>query len=855
MKLRGLGLAAVLMTLAVPAGAQDAPQPPPTPPPAAAPRQKVYTAQQKPRVAVMQFENTNQLAKEQKYGESVSAMLITFLKRKSQLVVVERQNLDKVLNEWKLEGSGATAPENAEQKKELEVIDAILDGRVTVLGDKGNEEVEIDARLISKDDAHIISAGHQRGKTATLRNVVEMLGIELEHGFLRPYYGSLTVTVTEPTNARIFLTPVLSVNASDDEKPPIELDQTVSPQAQQILYDKWVTVPTVATISNLLGGYYTIRIDRPGYEGVSTDNSKMVVQDSFGQMTPRQINGDPLKPEQQRFLVQITPFETKKWPADNKPITLVKKGGSITVQARREFLEREYKPTEGLSELKTYVRAETSAGAAAASAPALLEINNRDDLTGAIANADGPVGPSVLVQKKLDPLNACEYKSGQGVFEDFLGGRILVEDYHKIGEAAGKKLPVGSYRVYAAMPNYAWLTSPVFDVADKVDDRVVQLDLRRLRGTVTVMRTEAPSPEHHIVLEGTETKYKQTVALDFTGKKTINDLPVDTYTVTTDQPGFNEWRGTFTLTATNVKPIVDEDGCAVTAARPPVATFAFDLKTQAWLAGRLTKMNKFSNDSLSRRPDFSDLLDQLMKAEEGRRPATGAAANDALLVGRSQNNGDVKTQQLNEYMRLYLRQIDLLYLDDSDVKRLLKLPQTAEMIRTYISRGGAVFCFISEPGDFSSLFGTTLTLDPKPEEHGELELRQGDVSQIQLDLKVEFPQKRTFPTLRFGSKEPLGEWRVVAFRRKGRKEPAIVEYGDLNTGGYVLAWLDSIDKLEDHQLTQQAFATVEKRAIAWSIYLMYRRLGPNSQDRREAQDRLQTLSFNARGEGKIVPPK
>src|SRR5205807_10092244 len=126
-------------------------------------------------------------------------------------------------------------------EKSIERIDVILDGRVTVLNDKGadGEQVEIDARLISKDEkaGHIISAGHQQGRSSDLRNVVEKLGMELENGFLRPYYGSLTVSVSEPTNVRVYLTPVLSVNASDDEKPAIELDQTVSPQAQQVLYD------------------------------------------------------------------------------------------------------------------------------------------------------------------------------------------------------------------------------------------------------------------------------------------------------------------------------------------------------------------------------------------------------------------------------------------------------------------------------------------------------------------------------------------------------------------------------------------------------------------------------------------
>ena len=191
------------------------------------------------------------------------------------------------------------------------------------------------------------------------------------------------------------------------------------------------------------------------------------------------------------------------------------------------------------------------------------------------------------------------------------------------------------------------------------------------------------------------------------------------------------------------------------------------------------------------------------------------------------------------------------------MQRLLRLPQAAGLIQSYIDRGGAVFCFVSQPGDFSSLFGSQVNLEPRPEQHSELELRPGDVSQVQLDLKLEFKEKRDFPTLRVSSKEPLTDWRVVAYRRKGRKEPAIMEKGDLKTGGYVLVWLDSLDRLEDHPLKEQALAAVEKRAIAWSIYLMYRRLGPASQDRREAEDRLQSLVFNARGEAKIIqlPPR
>lgn len=79
---------------------------------------------------------------------------------------------------------------------------------------------------------------------------------------------------------------------------------------------------------------------------------------------------------------------------------------------------------------------------------------------------------------------------------------------------------------------------------------------------------------------------------------------------------------------------------------------------------------------------------------------------------------------------------------------------------------------------------------------------------------------------------------------------------DPASGGYVLVWLDSINALLlDHPLTQQTLGAVEQRAIAWAQYLMYRRFGPQSNERREAQNKLQTFLVSANGEAKILPPK
>lgn len=865
-----------------------------------------FTAQHKAKVAVMKFENTNAEATAQGFGASVSAMLITFLKRQSQLVVVERQNLDLLLDEWKKRETGVVqAPPDTDplqapvldptqalalpapqQQPLFEYIDAILDGRVTVLGDCGDNRrdaqgarapapppsedrcsVEIDARLISPRDAHIIAAAHRSGKRSDLRSTVEALGVDLEQGLLRPYYGNLTLTVDQPTNVRVFLTPILRKGASDDERPAVPLDRTFTPQPTQVLVEKWVTTPNVANVASLLGGWYSVRLERPGFESVGVDNTRLQLNDTAGQ-TPRleQINGAPLTPEQQSFVVQIVPFETRKWPTDGRQVQLSKKGGSVAIRVRREFLDREYREPADVAGLKTFLRAETRdpRDARRGTGVAMLEINDRSDLdaaaTGAVQGAATLNAAALQIQSRLDDISRCSYEPSRPVFEEFAGGRLLIEDYHRLPAGQARRLPVGSYRISALAPNYWVRTTSVFDVADKVDDRIVQVDLKRMTGAVTVTRTEPPSPGSHMVLQGRDTKFRQQVPLDFTGRKTIVDLPVDTYDVSTDLPGFDQWKGWFVLESdANIpgKPSVeaakaeaDAGDCVVKEEKVPEATFAFDLKTQPWLGGRVERMNRFSNPNVSVRKDFTQRFDTFVSGEQKKQPDPARAANDAGSVLVARPTAAIEADDQLEYLQWYLGQIDLLYLDDADMQRLVKLPAAAKMVRDYIDRGGAVYCFISQPGDYASILGAPISFDTKRNARKEIELRQGDVKQLQLNLKLEFQQAREFPTLRVG-KEGTTPWKVVAYRKKG-KEPAILEKGEVGSGGYVLVWLDSLTQLPEHKITEDALATIEKRAFAWAQFLMYRRVGPNSPLRADAESKLNT-PFSASGEGKVLP--
>src|SRR6185295_13708599 len=94
-----------------------------------------YTAQRRPRVTVLAFDDTNTGAVQTRYGSSVEAMLVTFLKRKSQFVVIERQKLGSLLAEKQRlqKGMVQVAADDKEGQALLEKIDVFVLGSVTLL--------------------------------------------------------------------------------------------------------------------------------------------------------------------------------------------------------------------------------------------------------------------------------------------------------------------------------------------------------------------------------------------------------------------------------------------------------------------------------------------------------------------------------------------------------------------------------------------------------------------------------------------------------------------------------------------------------------------------------------------------
>ena len=137
---------------------------------------KVIPPEQRLKIAVFPFENANALTEELKLGESVSEMLITALINTQCFNVIERSQLNKLLEEQKLSQSGAIDTETA-----VEVGKVLgCDGVVIVSISKLDRVIEADARLIEVTTAQALLAVSGRSNSIDqLRGMAEQMAKEL----------------------------------------------------------------------------------------------------------------------------------------------------------------------------------------------------------------------------------------------------------------------------------------------------------------------------------------------------------------------------------------------------------------------------------------------------------------------------------------------------------------------------------------------------------------------------------------------------------------------------------------------------------------------------------------------------
>lgn len=132
---------------------------------------KSFGEQGKTQIAIMEFPNVNGTITE--LGKLIPEELTTRLFQTGEFQVVERQLLNKVLQEQKLGMSGMIDASSAAQIGKLLGVDAIVTGTVTDRGDA----IRINARMIETEKAHVFAVA----SVSVIRenHLIGMLGKEI----------------------------------------------------------------------------------------------------------------------------------------------------------------------------------------------------------------------------------------------------------------------------------------------------------------------------------------------------------------------------------------------------------------------------------------------------------------------------------------------------------------------------------------------------------------------------------------------------------------------------------------------------------------------------------------------------
>lgn len=735
-----------------------------------------YTAQRPPRVAVLEFDDPNTEAAQKKYAATAEAMLVTFLESNSQFAVVERQKLSWLYEEKRRIQQGLVDPEDDGASELLKKADAFILVNVSLLD---GSRIEIDTKLFSGFDAEIVATAQRSGPKDCLRAIVERLGAALEQDFLRPYQGKLRVEFTGLENVRIFLTPIPLNTAPDEDKVPAEQSSTVKTGNDFDTVESWITNPAIYTVENLLSGWYTLRLARPGYEDLVTDNRRFEVrlrsgrEEAYDRKTGLPLN--QMDPDLRRFVVRVDPQAPTVIDGDALGFTFRKKGGSLALRVKRKYLDT------GFLHVPQRV---------------LLMGGKRLDLNRSEEPRKPAAEPQCDLLREQPPPLPDDARTlvalGQTFdFAAFKGGELIIEDYR------GEVVPTGQYQL-ALWDTHYRVQRLIVTVRDGDRGKVVKSDLAR-ETLPLILKTTGAEPAHHAILEGRETGFRLELPLDFTDAKE-RGLPADTYKVSTNVPGLDGWKRTIEHFPGNPIPPRHYPKSSAhvlevtrTYEGKPVAPSSLIVKTRFVLAGRLDVLSRaldLSSDDLFIDGEVEKILDLLLR-EPRRQPGP------------------------SDDLRRRLEITDLLIFNPRDMALLRQSPETVAVVQDYVKKGGALFAFVSEPGDYSVIVGAPLV--------------------------IETPSKvlTKRPLL---SKFPPESWRVIAFT-EGRRAPKVLERGEKKTGGYVALWLDDPSTFRDRSgraipKIQETRGKVEERVLKWARYLMYRRYDKTGKLRRQAEEAL-----------------
>jgi tetratricopeptide (TPR) repeat protein len=132
----------------------------------------------RPNLAVFTFDETNPQKPLQGWGASLAEMLTTALINSGSYRIIERKQLQKVLEEQALAQSGALDSETAVVVGKIMSLDAVVVGSISAL----TSALEADARILDVETGEAIAATHSRAASADeLRQIAETLAQDISN--------------------------------------------------------------------------------------------------------------------------------------------------------------------------------------------------------------------------------------------------------------------------------------------------------------------------------------------------------------------------------------------------------------------------------------------------------------------------------------------------------------------------------------------------------------------------------------------------------------------------------------------------------------------------------------------------
>ena len=121
---------------------------------------KIIIKGEKVKIGIIEFQSLNEEAKKDNLGKIVSEMLTTSFVNSESFKIIEREQLQKIVQEFQLSQSGIIDTSYAKQIGKITGADAIVTGSVTKIGG----DLRLDARIIDVESGIILTAEKSEGK-------------------------------------------------------------------------------------------------------------------------------------------------------------------------------------------------------------------------------------------------------------------------------------------------------------------------------------------------------------------------------------------------------------------------------------------------------------------------------------------------------------------------------------------------------------------------------------------------------------------------------------------------------------------------------------------------------------------